>query len=318
MSESTAVCITGIHRAGTSVTSRILNLLGMYLGPEEGLLPDYPDNPTGFWELEAATRINDRLLEAFGGTWQRPPELPAGWEASPSVAPMRREARALLHETFAGRSLWGWKDPRTALTLSFWQRFAPAARYVICIRNPLDVAASLARRNQLPARRSYELWFRHITEAIAATRGRSRMFVCFEDYFDAADRQVERLAGFTGCEVRLSESTFKKALASFLETERWHHRATVVDALDDPDLPVHVKSLYLAMVAATREAGRPEPAWVGSALLAEPLDAVAHDLASEVRHARMWAADATPAAVPVKPPEDADPPADASPPAAAK
>jgi hypothetical protein len=41
--------------------------------------------------------------------------------------------------------LWGWKDPATCLTLAFWQTLLPHMRYVICIRNPLDVAISMER-----------------------------------------------------------------------------------------------------------------------------------------------------------------------------
>ena len=36
----------------------------------------------------------------------------------------------------AAAPVWGWKDPRTCLTLPFWQDVIGSIRYVICIRNP--------------------------------------------------------------------------------------------------------------------------------------------------------------------------------------
>ena len=38
MSAPTIVCILGMHRSGTSLVSRVLNVLGVYLGPEEHLM----------------------------------------------------------------------------------------------------------------------------------------------------------------------------------------------------------------------------------------------------------------------------------------
>lgn len=44
----TIVCVIGMHRSGTSLVTRILNLLGVDLGPAEQLMAPYAvDNPKG-------------------------------------------------------------------------------------------------------------------------------------------------------------------------------------------------------------------------------------------------------------------------------
>jgi hypothetical protein len=43
---------------------------------------------------------------------------------------------------------WGWKDPRTILTLPLWLRLFPSARLVYIIRNGVDVAKSLMVRER--------------------------------------------------------------------------------------------------------------------------------------------------------------------------
>jgi hypothetical protein len=67
----TAIVILGMHRSGTSATTRALGLLGASLGP--------PANLGKFWENQVMRRPNEQLLEAFGGGWECPPELPEGW-----------------------------------------------------------------------------------------------------------------------------------------------------------------------------------------------------------------------------------------------
>src|SRR5688572_17455910 len=139
-----------MHRSGTSVVARLLNLLGVDLGPADRLMPPHPeDNPRGYWEHLPILAINNELLARFGATWHEPPSLAAGWERDPALADLRDRARAVIDEDFRGKALWGWKDPRTCLTLPFWQAVLGPMTYVLCFCNPSDVQRSLARRDEV-------------------------------------------------------------------------------------------------------------------------------------------------------------------------
>jgi hypothetical protein len=248
---SQVVCVTGMHRSGTSVTSKLLNVLGVYLGAEEDLLgPRGENNPKGFFENRAFVRLNAELLQSTGGIWKEPPSLPAGWEADPRLDPVRERARAMLESTFGDVPLWGWKDPRSALTLPFWQSLLPGMTYVVCVRNPLDVAASLERRNQLPRDQGYYVWLRYLAAAIVHTSGRPRMFLSFEDYFEDWEAQVVRLAEFIGRPAAAQLPEVAGFATDWLEGNLWHHRSEPRDALRDPEVPLAVRSLYLASLRA--------------------------------------------------------------------
>lgn len=119
------VCVLGMHRSGTSLITRVTNLLGVYLGREDLLLEPKADNPTGFWEHQLVKDLNEEILSRFGGSWHEPPEFPAGWESSPALGDLRQRARKLMEGEFGSQPLWGWKDPRTCLTLPLWQRVLP-------------------------------------------------------------------------------------------------------------------------------------------------------------------------------------------------
>src|SRR6202042_3196435 len=71
------------------------------------------------------------------------------WQ-SPEVEALRNESLHYLRTHFLQHPLWGFKDPRTIRLLPFWltvfERLDVDGRYIVAIRNPLSVAASLLRR----------------------------------------------------------------------------------------------------------------------------------------------------------------------------
>jgi hypothetical protein len=158
------VCILGAHRSGTSMFAQVLHACGLALGDEAHLLPAKEwDNPEGYWENELFVDINSDILEALGGSWSNPPNLEAGWSKSKKLDKLRKRAAALV-SSFSKESHWGWKDPRTMLTLEFWQDLIPGLECVVVVRNPVEAALSLAKRPFQEAYLSYkdslDLWYR--------------------------------------------------------------------------------------------------------------------------------------------------------------
>ena len=251
---SQVICVTGMHRSGTSVTSKLLNVLGVDLGPEDELMgPRGDNNPKGFFENRAFVRFNAELLQSAGGIWKDPPSLPPGWEADPRLDPVRERAREMLDSTFGDAPLWGWKDPRSALTLPFWQALLPGMRYVICVRNPLDVVASLEHRNQLPHAAGYQIWLRYLAAALVNTAGRPRMLMFFEDYFPDWRPQVARLADFIGDPGRAERPEVAERASEWLEGDLWHHRSEPEDLMRAAAVPAEVKELYAATLRGEDE-----------------------------------------------------------------
>src|SRR5262245_37878566 len=56
------ICVTGMHRSGTSMVTHLLHVCGLHLGDESLLKAAADDNPEGFWEHEEFVGINDELL----------------------------------------------------------------------------------------------------------------------------------------------------------------------------------------------------------------------------------------------------------------
>jgi hypothetical protein len=226
----------------------MLNVLGVYLGPDERLMkPHQEDNPRGYWEHQLITDLNEAILARLGGSWHEPPRFSPGWESAPELADLRRKARAVIREDFAAAECWGWKDPRTCLTLPFWQRLTPPMRYVLCLRNPVDVAHSLDRREGFSAEKSARLWLTYVASALAHTAGQPRLFVFYEDVMRNWQAELRRLARFVDAPELAEQDATQSAVRESVEEELQHHRTSAIDAADDGTLPFPAKSLYVAL-----------------------------------------------------------------------
>ena len=255
--EATVICVLGMSRSGTSLTARLLGLAGVYLGREADLLDAGLDrlpeesratardaNPGGFWEHYPLMRLNESILRRMGGSWREPPALAPGWEAAAELAPERERAGELLATEFSGRPLWAWKDPRNSLTLPFWQRLLPWMRHVVCLRNPLDVAASLRRRDGLAPARGIELWQTYTAAALAHTEGRPRLVVSYEGYFEDPRGAAARLAHFAGVAGAFDGPAGEAELGAAIDPRLWRNRTPPAKLAGDSRLSPEAASLY--------------------------------------------------------------------------
>jgi hypothetical protein len=246
------VCVVGFSRSGTSLTMRLLHLLGVKIGPEEDLLvPWEGDNPRGYWEPRWMVELNDEILDKLGTVWWRPlPDRP-GWERSPDFDELRERARRLLKESFGSAGLWGWKDPRTTLTLPFWKQLVPAARYVICLRNPVDAISSIQRRPEpeLSIGAWGDLWLEYTARALDETRGCPRALIFYEDFFKYPQKQLTIMASLLDLELPARSAARRRLLAE-IELDLRHHATSPHELAAAQGLAPTARAVFMALRAA--------------------------------------------------------------------
>jgi hypothetical protein len=241
------ICVLGMGRSGSSLTARVLNLLGAELGPEESLIGSGPQNLKGYWEQRAFFDLNEMLLRALGGDYENPPLLEPGWERSPELAPLKERARELIEDHFGDRPVWAFKDPRFSLTLPFWREIVPRMRYVICVRNPAEVLDSFAAYSPGAGTEQVDwldLWLLSTCSALVHTANSPRLIVCYEDYFSDLPAQIERLAAFIDQPVT---SVAVAEIEEFAEAGLWHYRRDAREFVEDDSKPAAVRHLYAAI-----------------------------------------------------------------------
>lgn len=186
-----------MHRSGTSLVTSILQRMGLYLGPDDSFLPAAPDNERGFYEQQSIFEINEALLEHYGGAWHEIPDLPSDFTDDATLGPLRDRARVTLNELYAGHRAWVMKDPRFSVTLPFWRPLLPRSTcYVVCVRHPDEVAASLAKRNSFDFGKSLALWLLYTRAALRNTASTSRFILVYGTGETDWRHQIDQLAEF--------------------------------------------------------------------------------------------------------------------------
>ncbi len=246
------VAIAGVHRAGTSMVARCLNLCGLDLGPAHEIVAPAPDNPEGFWENVSFVVINDMILEVLGGTWDAPPPFVPRWETRAELADLTLAGRELVERFSASGTAWAWKDPRNCLTLPFWLRLVPEARVVVCLRNPLEVARSLERRDGSSLDVGFELWLAYHRRLCADVPRARRVVTHYASYFPDGSAELARVLAHLGLAPR--PAAMRRALGAVRRHLR-HHEATLAALVRARPAPA-VVALYRRLCA---EARRPAP-----------------------------------------------------------
>ena len=263
------ICVAGMHRSGTSMVAKYLRACGLDLGPDAALMPAAPENPEGFYEHVDVVETNEEILNQLGGGWDCPPPEPADWTAG-RLAPLVPRAEAVL-AAFAGREPWGWKDPRTSLTLPFWKAVVPALRVVVVVRNPLEVALSLRRRNGFSYALGLTLWEITNRRVLAATEPGERVVTHYNAYFDDPRPEVGRLLA----SLAMPDHSLT-GMASNTASDLRHHHVSIRDLME-ADVSDRILDLYgtLCGEAGWHEAGADRP----KATRRRPASRVVPDLA---------------------------------------
>ena len=248
----TIVPILGMHRSGTSLVTRALNIMGLDLGWP--LQPAGHDNPKGFWEHLWFQRTNMDLLAAVGAN-------PNGWGTQ---SQLKGAANQLAHlkvtEDWRGLALTritrevqghrgGIKDPRLVLTWGFWRRFFEHhgwedLRPVVVVRHPAATLKSILSRGDLgaiaagvglsPSNLLLQIWTSYYSVIFGSLGGRSPVILTQEDLLDSksAPFDLERLCRATDGD----ESKIEEALAWV--DPSMDHRASSIQ------VPSDIEALY--------------------------------------------------------------------------
>ncbi len=278
------VLVLGMHRSGTSAATRLVNLLGPRTCVAEDLINDPRGNSKGHWESQTLVDLNDRILGDMGRAWWcPPPALEHYCEAAARVSVTPAEAVEVFDKVHVS-SPWVWKDPRATVTLPFWR--AALARPMVAVvifRNPLDVAASLQRRNKFSTFLGVALWERYNRLLLAHLDGLPTLVSRYDDLVRAPVAWSEETRRFlAGQGVAVVPAVDTEEVARFIDADLRHSRHTrtvlratfpsvalVHDALEaqvgahaafvSPQLPGELPSTEAELVAIALQASPPLP-----------------------------------------------------------
>ncbi len=221
------IIIAGMHRSGTTLLSRILEQLGVFLGNKKE-----ENNEAIFFMKE-----NERILrDVVHGAWDLPMPIKFLYAQPKRMNSLINYLRKRLNSfdffnSFIGPThmnkflktdtlLWGFKDPRNSLTWPIWQKIYPEAKYIFIYRNGIDVAASLNDRelrnlyvilNEFVSSRcvslkeSFDLWeeYNHIFFELLKENPKIKLLkICYENLLQNPQDELKKIAQFLKIEIK--------------------------------------------------------------------------------------------------------------------
>ncbi|MFA6954566.1 MAG: glycoside hydrolase family 99-like domain-containing protein [Thermoanaerobaculia bacterium] len=254
-----ALIVLGMHRSGTSALTRVFSLCGAGLPsnlvPPEFGLPADGNSISGFWESTSLLLLNNEALESAGSDWDSTREIPQDWFESENCHNITLRLSEALENEFGNAPIFVAKDPRTSLLVPMWiaalDAIGVTADWIVAVRNPLEVAASLTRRDGFARSKGLDLWLRHSIAAERATRKVERIFVDYDDLMRDWRFVVTRT------EIRFSfkfphrVETIAKEAEKFLNRDLRHHSSSMSEMDERPDVPREAKETFRWMLRAS-------------------------------------------------------------------
>jgi glycosyltransferase involved in cell wall biosynthesis len=224
-----AIVVLGMHRSGTSALAGVLCGLGA-AAPKKTLMGPHPCNQKGLFEALGLAQAHDEFLAAAGSCWHDWRKFDLQWARSKSAAQHAANIKTVLTEEFGDEPMIVLKDPRICrfvpYTLSLLADLNVSPVAVLPVRNPLEVALSLQRRDNFAVPKSVMLWLRHVLDAEYFSRSLPRYFLPYEGLLQNWRHHVDRLAEQTDIAWPDRSDRSGAGIDQFLTTELYHERAT--------------------------------------------------------------------------------------------
>jgi glycosyltransferase involved in cell wall biosynthesis len=223
-----ALIVLGMHRSGTSALSRALSLAGAQL--PSGLMGGGLGNPDGHWEPTEVAALNDRIFEELDSGWNDtfgPRELRQRKLPTDKYLP---EARDIIRRNYADANFIVLKEPRTCIFVDLWREALRLenynSSYILAVRHPTEVAASLKSRDGFDRNKSFLLWATYMLSAEYGTRDCSRIFIKYEDLLLNTESIFNRME--SELDILFPRRTWDSTseIQEFLTTDKRHHAAT--------------------------------------------------------------------------------------------
>lgn len=241
------IIVAGMHRSGTSAITRFLSFCGAKL-PASLMQPVKGDNDLGFWESQVLMEFHDDILSLHNSSWDSLRTIPSAWFSSPEAEPFKERLKELIVSEIGQFEVAVIKDPRICKLVPLWlialEEIGIKPHFTISLRNPLEVAQSLVKRNGFELSYALTLWFIHLRTLENQTRGVSRVFIKYEDLLEDPRKIASRLSDKLPAMLDWHCESAMKRADDFLDRTLRHHEICTEDFMSNQSVPEAIKHLY--------------------------------------------------------------------------
>jgi hypothetical protein len=249
--DKSGVIVVGMSRAGTSAVTRTFVSAGFFAGNDEDLLGASEANPTGHWENLNTWRVNEEILRRLGGSWFDPPSEEVQIDARAWAAPqLLRVLEQIVDD--AGNAPVALKDPRFGVMLPLWGEIIDHHLHpVLVIRDPIEIALSLQRRDGTPTSFTLAAWQLHMTAVLRHMHQRLVTVACYPQLVGSA-QHAQLIVGATASHLR-DDLAGRVTGHALITPDPALHRNRV--SVGDHEQQMSVRQLELWTALASLESG---------------------------------------------------------------
>ena len=211
--------ITGMHRSGTSIVSRLFFEAGADLGNPDEFYPGDRWNPEGYFEQPDFHRINMPLIN---GQWGK-----FAYFFLPSEKTILKRAKKYKHKierisiNYRNKIV---KETRFCLTLPAWLKYgAGIKKILISLREPIQVARSLKSRDHIPIKLGLKLWYEHNKRLLKYIQDISHWFVDYNKLLDKEFYFDEIKNAFKFFNLNISDEKVEDLLKKYVKPSMNHN-----------------------------------------------------------------------------------------------
>lgn len=223
--KQTCILVLGMHRSGTSALTGTLSLLDVYLGTD--LMFDEKSNKKGHFENNFIYEINEKLLSEINSSWDDVFYDENKLEDIKAV----NELKTVINKEFQYAKLFAIKDPRLAFLFPVYKKVLEELgidiKIILPFRNPLEVANSLNKRDDMPLEKGMLLWAYHFLLTEKFSRKNDRVFIEFDKLISDTFGTINEISEKLKLDLNKKYQEKKKEIDEFLEPGLKHHNISI-------------------------------------------------------------------------------------------
>ncbi|MBX9577680.1 MAG: sulfotransferase [Chthoniobacterales bacterium] len=279
------IVVLGVYRSGTSALMKSLEVMGVRL-PDPSEVRFNIFNEKGYWEDLDFFSFNLKLTQAAAVLEGRRREIMPLTEKEVDFLCEQgffEKASQLLLEKLSGSEALGIKTSSFSILLPFWKKVFEKcnvkASFVIALRNPLNVVASIEAAQEIIGKqdhqKSFWIWISYMLSSLEQTEGYERVLVDYDELLKDPAREIERIAH--ACQLEMIDERLQTYCDDFIDRSLCHFHGEQDRFLEDGSCRAFAVEMYEKLypvakgVSDFQELKSSLEKWRAPFLLAEPL-----------------------------------------------